>query len=184
MNALPSLSHKAETLAERFGLSYESLLGTRFAINVFIAAFVVWFTLREVGDRNPIWGIASMIASSDPQPEEARRMFRSRLINVLVGCAVGFCFLVLGGRSDWAIPLALAITVLISTYLVRVKTMWRQAPISAALVIAAGISAHSSLGGIYSGLHKVGEVIFGSLVGVFVSWMMSKVWLVKPPQKQ
>jgi uncharacterized membrane protein YccC len=124
-----------------------------------------------------------MVATCEPQPEEARRMFRSRLINVLVGCAVGFCFLLLGGRSHWTIPFALAITVLISTYLVRIKTMWRQAPITAAIVIAAAISSNSSRGGIYSGLHKVVEVIYGSMVGMLVSWMMSKVWLIRQSGK-
>jgi hypothetical protein len=89
----------------------------------------------------------------------------------------------LGGRSHWMIPFALAITVLISTYLVRIKTMWRQAPITAAIVIAAGISTKSSLGGIYIGLHKVAEVIYGSMVGMLVSWMMSKIWLISQPEK-
>ena len=44
-------------------------------------------------------------------------------------------------RSDWMLPFALAVTVLISSYVIRVKTMWRQAPITAAIVLAAGISA-------------------------------------------
>lgn len=183
MSALPSLSRKAETLAERLGLSYDQLLGYRFAVNVFLASTIVWFTLEKIADTNPIWAIASMVATSEPEPEEARRMFRSRLINVSVGCAVGFCILLLGGHTHWAIPFGLAIAVLISTYLVRVKTMWRQAPITAAIVIASGISAHSALRGIHNGLHKVAEVLYGSIVGMLVSWMMSKVWLIRQPEK-
>jgi len=49
----------------------------RFAINVFIATTIVWSTLKLLGDSNPIWAIASMVAASDPQPEEARRLFRA-----------------------------------------------------------------------------------------------------------
>jgi len=30
-------------------------------------------------------------------------------------------------------------------------------------------------------LYKVGEVIYGCIVGLTVSWLMSKVWLVRPP---
>jgi hypothetical protein len=30
-------------------------------------------------------------------------------------------------------------------------------------------------------MHKVAEVVFGCMVGLLVSWLMSKVWLVKPP---
>jgi uncharacterized membrane protein YccC len=185
MTEPPSLSSKAEALLERLGLSYEHLLGIRFAVNVFIATTIVWSALNLLDDTNPIWAIASMVAAAEPQPEEARRLFRSRLINVLVGCAVGFCFvLVGGGGSDWMLPLALAVTVLVSSYVVRIKTMWRQAPITAAVVIAAGISHSSTLGGVHHGLHKVAEVLFGCLVGLLVSWLMSKVWLVRPPAQR
>jgi uncharacterized membrane protein YccC len=165
---------------DRYGLSYEHLLGIRFAINAFIATTIVWFTLQSLGIRNPIWAIASMMAAADPEPMEARRMFRCRLVNVLVGCAVGFGSLLLG-NGDWMLPFAIAITVLISSYLVRVKTMWRQAPITAAIVLAAGITQGTRAAGFESGLYKVGEVIFGCIVGLVVSWLMSKVWLVKPP---
>jgi len=124
-----------------------------------------------------------MVAASDPQPLEAKRMFKARLSNVLVGCAIGLVFLLVGNAQDWMLPIALAVTVLISSFVVRIKTMWRQAPITAAVVIAAGIFQDSRLGGMSQGIHKVLEVIFGCLVGVIVSWLMSKVWLVKIPPK-
>lgn len=91
-----SLSEKAETLAERLGLTYERLLGFRFAINVLIASSIVWFSLGALHDTSPIWAIASLVAASDPEPQQARQLFRSRIINVLVGCVVGFAFLLLG----------------------------------------------------------------------------------------
>lgn len=152
------------------------LVGVRFALNVFIAAAILWFLLRRVADTNPIWAIASMIAASDPQVKEAARMFRSRMVNVLVGCAVGLVFLVVGGSSDWKLPLALAVTVLISSYVIHIPTMWRQAPITAAIVIAAGLTHQSKLSGIEHGLHKVAEVLLGCLVGLVVSFLMSRVW--------
>ena len=67
----------------------QDILGVRFALNVAIATVIVWYSLANIADTNPIWAIASMIAASDPQVSEAVRMFRSRIINVLVGCAVG-----------------------------------------------------------------------------------------------
>jgi uncharacterized membrane protein YccC len=158
------------------GFVQHDLLGVRFAVNVFIATAIVWFTLQHFADTNPVWAIASMVASSEPQVKEAARMFRCRLINVLVGGAVGLLFLVVGGSSEWKLPLALAVTVLISSYVVHVQTMWRQAPITAAIVIAAGLTHHSKLTGLEHGLHKVAEVLYGCLVGLFVSWLMSKLW--------
>lgn len=184
MSVRRHMARRAEALLERRGIANAQLLGARFAVNVFIAGAIVWFTLRAVADTNPIWAIASMVAASEPQPQEARRLFRSRVINVLVGCASGLCFLLAGGTNDWLLPLALAATVLVSTYLVRIKTMWRQGPITAAVVIAAGITSQSAHGGIVQGLHKVAEVIFGCLVGLAVSWLMAKVWLIRPAPEE
>jgi uncharacterized membrane protein YccC len=171
----------AQRLMDRWELRYEHLLGVRFAVNVFIATAIVWYGLTAIGDTKPIWGIASMVAASDPEVSEARRMFFARLINVLVGCAVGLAFLLFGGTRAWELPFALAVTVLLSSYVVQVKTMWRQAPISAAVVIASGIAMGAAKPGIREGLHKVLEVIIGCLVGLIVSWAMSKVWLIKKP---
>ena len=160
------------------------ITGIRFALNVFIGATILWFLLKDVSDSNPVWAIASMIAASDPQVKEAARMFRARIINVLVGCGVGLFFLLLGGHRDWKLPLALAVTVLISTYLVKISTMWRQAPITAAIVIASGITHNSKLTGIEHGLHKVAEVLLGCLMGLTVSYLMSRLWkLPDPPNK-
>ena len=175
-------SEKVEQLMKRFGIKFEHLLAMRFAVNVGIGTWIVWTTLRLIGDTNPIWAIASMVASSDPQPIEARKMFKARLINVAVGCIVGILFLYIAGAKEWMLPFALTTTVLISSFIVRIKTMWRQAPITAAIVIASAINEGSSITGLRRGFHKVEEVIFGCLVGLLVSWVMSKFWYVQPPK--
>ena len=152
------------------------LLGVRFAINVFVASALLWFLLRHIADTNPIWAIASMVAASDPQVKEAARMFRSRIVNVLVGCTVGLLVLVVGGPSEWKLPFALAVSVLLSSYVVRIQTMWRQAPITAAIVIAAGLTHHSKLSGVEHGLHKVAEVLLGCVMGLMISFLMATLW--------
>src|SRR4029077_20955767 len=113
---------------------------------------------------------------SEPQVREAQRMFRSLMINVMVGCVVGLVFLLVGGSSEWKLPLALAVTVLISSYVIHIQAMWRQAPITAAIVIASGLTHHSKLSGVEHGLHKVAEVLLGCVMGLLVSWIMSRVW--------
>ena len=155
----------------------QDILGIRFALNVAIATAIVWYSLAHIADTNPIWAIASMIAASDPQVNEAARMFRSRLINVLVGGAVGLLFLVVGGPTEWMLPLALAVTVLLSSYVVHIQTMWRQAPITAAIVIAASLSSHSQperrrawpAQGRRGGVRLPGRCLV-------VGWAMSRVW--------
>jgi hypothetical protein len=169
-----------QTPMTRFGLSYDRMEGWMLAVNVAIGTTIVWHTLHAISDTNPIWAIASMIASSDPQPGEARRMFRCRLANVAVGGGAGFIFLIVGGPQAWVLPLALAVTVLVSMYVVRIKTMWRQAPITAAIVIAAAVTTNSAAIGVTRGFHKMAEVVFGCLVGILVSLALSKVRFVQP----
>ena len=57
-----------------------------------------------------------------------------------------------------------------------VPVMWRQAPITAALVLASGFEKHSKLSGLEIGLRRVGEVILGCIVGFAVTWVISKIW--------
>jgi uncharacterized membrane protein YccC len=157
-------------------LHEDHLLGVRFAVNVFIASIIVWITLRFFTKASPIWAIASMIASSEPVVKQGLKMFRSRLINTMVGCAVGLLFLIVGEPTPWRLPFALAITVLLASYIVRIQVMWRQAPITAAIVIAGSLSEHSTMGGVESGLRRVIEVIFGCVVALAVSWLMARIW--------
>jgi uncharacterized membrane protein YccC len=173
-----------QTPMTRLGLSYDQMEGWMLAVNVAIGTTIVWHTLRAINDTNPIWAIASMIAASDPLPGEARRMFRCRLANVAVGGATGLIFLLAGGPQAWVLPLALAATVLVSMYLIRIKTMWRQAPITAALVIAAAVTQQSASVGVMHGVHKMGEVVFGCLVGILVTLVLARVRFVQPSAEE
>jgi uncharacterized membrane protein YccC len=129
-----------------------------------------------------------MLASSDPNVGVALEHLRSRLINAALGCATGLLFLMLGGwvggAMDWRLPLALAVTALVSSYIVRVPVMWRQAPITAAIVVASGIEHHSREVSIEIGLRRVGEVLFGCVVGLVVSWLISKIWPLHEPSTE
>ena len=158
--------------------------GVHLALNVFVATTLLWLVVRQWAGLNPIWAISAMLASSDPHVSVALSHVRSRLINAVLGCATGLVFLMLGGSvggaRDWTLPLALAATALISSYIVRVPVMWRQAPITAAIVVASGIEHHSREVSIEIGLRRVGEVLFGCLLGLGVSWLISKIW--QPPE--
>ena len=158
-------------------------VGIHFAANVFVATTLIWVMLRTFADLNPIWAISSMIAASDPVVKQALRTFRGRIINSLVGCTVGLIVLVVGGTNEWKLPLAMAVAVLVSAYVVREQVMFRQAPITAAIVIAAGLEKHSKLTGVELGVLRVGEVLLGCIVGVLVTWCMSKLWPVPEPPK-
>jgi len=154
--------------------------GIHYAVSLFIATTVLWLIAELYGDTNPIWAISSMVATSDPQLSQARSTFRGRILNTLLGCAVGLTFVALG-RTEWQLPVAMAVTVLLSTYVVRIPTMWRQAPITAAIVIAGGLSHHDRLQALDQGVDRVVEVLFGCVVGIVVAWGLSKIWPLPAP---
>ena len=157
----------------------DELRGVHYAVNLFLATTVLWIVVKVYGDYNPIWAISSMVATSDPQMKQSLATFRGRLINTVVGCAIGMLSLAVG-RTDWQLPVAMAMSVLVSSYVVRVEAMWRQAPITAAIVIAGSLQHHDKLGAFEQGAMRVGEVLFGCLVGIACAWLMSKLWPLPP----
>ena len=159
-------------------------LGIHFAANIFVATTLLWLILRTYADLNPIWAISSMIAASDPVVQQALKTFRGRMINSLLGCATGMVVLVVGGSSEWKLPLALSLAALLSSYVVRQQVMFRQAPITAAIIIASGLEKHSKLTGVELGLRRVGEVLLGCLIGMAVTWGISKIWPLPEAKKE
>ena len=157
-------------------------VGVHFALNIFIATTILWLVLHLAAGLDPIWAISSMIAASHPDVKQAVKTFWGRITNAAVGCAVGLLFLVIGGSNDWRLPLALAVTVLLSSYVVRAQgSWWLQAPITAAIIIASGLEHHSDKLSIEIGLRRVAEVLFGCLLGLAVSWLISKIWPLPDP---
>jgi uncharacterized membrane protein YccC len=156
--------------------------GLHFSANIFVATTVLWIILRKFAGLNPIWAISSMIAASDPVVKTAMKTFHGRMVNSLLGCAVGMLVLVVGGPNEWKLPIALAAAAFVSAYVVRVQVMFRQAPITAAIIIASGLEKHTKLSGVELGARRVAEVLLGCVVGVAVSWIMSKVWPISYPK--
>lgn len=150
--------------------------GIHYAVSIFFATAVLWITVHELAKSNPIWAISSMVATSDPSTKQSILLFRSRVINTLVGCAVGLLFIAVGGSKVITLPMAMATTVLVSSYVVRIPTMWRQAPITAAFVIAAGLAHHSRIKGLQAGMDRVFQVLFGCVIGLAVGWLVSVLW--------
>ena len=155
--------------------------GIHYAVSIAIATSVLWILVHKLAEQNPIWAISSMVATSDPLMKTAVTTFRARIINSLVGCAIGLVFIAIGGTHVITLPIAMAATVLVSSYIVRIPTMWRQAPISAAFVIAAGLEHQSRINGLEAGGFRMAEVLFGCVVGLAVAWLVSVVWPLPEP---
>jgi uncharacterized membrane protein YccC len=103
--------------------------GIHYAVSIFFATAILWVLVHKMAEANPVWAISSMVATSDPEMKQAMQILRARIANTLVGCLVGLVFIGIGGDKLLTLPLAMAATVLLSSYVVRIQTMWRQAPI-------------------------------------------------------
>ena len=158
--------------------------GIHYAVSIFIATIVLWICVHHLAKANPVWAISSMVATSDPLMKQALLFFRARLTNTLVGCAVGLLFIAIGGSHLITLPIAMAVTVLLSSYVVRMPTMWRQAPITAAFVIAAGYEHHARVGALKAGFSRVTEVLLGCIVGLLVAWFVSRAWPLPEPMEK
>ena len=150
--------------------------GVHYAVSIFVATAILWVLVHKMAQTKPVWAISSMVATSDPAMKQAVLILRSRVINTLAGCIVGLIFIGIGGPNMFLLPLAMAVTVLLSSYVVRIPTMWRQAPISAAFIIAAGLEHQSRKDGLLAGAMRMDEVLFGCVVGIIVAWIVSVVW--------
>jgi uncharacterized membrane protein YccC len=151
-------------------------LGLHYAARILVASSLLWFTLTVVAEQNPIWAISSMVAVMEPNLQVARRNFWARVANTLIGGAMGLAFVFAAGPRAWVLPLAMAATVLVTSYVVRVQTYWKIAPITAALVMASSLEYHSRRGGELAGLRRLGEVILGSAMALVVAFAFSRLW--------
>lgn len=104
------------------------------------------------------------------------------MTNAAVGCAVGLAVLLTGQSSELKMPIAISIAVLVSSYFVRIPTMWRQAPITAAFVISASLTHHSRVNALQAGAKRMAEVLYGCVVGLVIAWIVSRVWPEAPKE--
>src|SRR5215472_4469885 len=89
--------------------------GVHYAVSIFIATALLWFLLHRMTESNPVWAISSMVATSDPEMKQAVLLLRSRVLNTLVGCFVGLLVIAIGGPHVLGLPIAIAVTVLLSS---------------------------------------------------------------------
>lgn len=155
--------------------SLRKIKSLRHASDIFWGTLVLWVVLRGIGDRNPIWAIISFIVVSDPDLHIAWPSFISRFFNTLTGCVIGILSLAIFGPVEWILPLALALTVLVCTNLIKTPGSWKIGPATTALVLTSALVEKSSAVGFEQSLRRAEEVLLGSLVALLLSWATSKI---------
>jgi uncharacterized membrane protein YccC len=149
--------------------------GMHYAVRILIGCAIVWFVLDRFHHPNPLWALISVIIVTEPELSAAFLAFNSRIINTLIGCAVGLSFLYLLGPSHWSILLGIIISVIICTSFIRVPGSWRVAPVTVAVLMTPSILGGGRAAGLATAIDRTIEVLIGSAVALLITYVASFV---------
>jgi uncharacterized membrane protein YccC len=145
--------------------------GLQYAIRILIGCVVVWFVLQHTNRRNPLWALISVITVTEPELSAAFLAFNSRIVNTLIGCAVGLSVLYLLGPSFWSILLGVIVSVFLCTSLIRVPGSWRVAPVTVAIVMTNGVIGGAPTAGLAAAVERTEEVLLGSATALLITYV-------------
>jgi uncharacterized membrane protein YccC len=143
--------------------------GFEYALRILAGCILVWYTLHHTRLHNPLWALISVITVTEPELHAAWRAFLSRILNTLVDAAVGMALLYLLGPGFWEILLAITLSIVICTHLIKVPGSWRLAPVTVAIVMTPSVLAASQAAGIGTAIARTEEVLIGSAAALLIT---------------
>ncbi len=145
-----------------------------YAFRILLGGVIVWWSLDYVGDDKKIFAIISVIVVSEPDIALLRQSATSRIINTLIGSALGLVFMLFMGINYWSLIMAVAFSVLISTSFKKYPTSWKLAPVTVVIIIIPAITEHENYKlAMQVALERTGEVLYGSLVAFVLGLLFS-----------
>lgn len=144
--------------------------GLQYAVRIFVGCVIVWFILDYLAHRNSLWALISVITVTEPERNAALLAFNSRIVNTLIGCAIGLCFLYLLGPSFWSILLGIIASVIVCTNFVRVPGSWRVSPVTVAIVMTPSFLGGSPTPGLLAAIQRTEDVLLGSAVALIITF--------------
>jgi uncharacterized membrane protein YccC len=149
--------------------------GLQYAVRILIGSVIVWFVLDRVNHHNPLWALISVIMVTEPELSAAFLAFNSRIVNTVIGCAVGLSFLYLLGPSYWSILLGIIVSVVICTSLIRVPGSWRVAPVTVAIIMTPSVLGGGRAAGLTTAIDRTEEVLLGSAAALLITYVASLI---------
>src|SRR5229473_3225198 len=147
--------------------------GWQYAVRILIGCVIVWFVLNRINHPNPLWALISVIIVTEPELSAAFLAFNSRIVNTLIGCAIGLSFLYLVGPSHWSILLGIIVSVIICTSLIRVPGSWRVAPVTVAILMTPSVLGGGRSTGLAVAIDRTEEVLLGSAAALLITYVAS-----------
>src|SRR5689334_812505 len=106
-----------------------------YASRIVTGCLIVWWSLSLFGAATKIFAIISVIVVSEPDTDLLRQSAVSRIINTVIGGALGLLSMYVIGINLASLLVALTISVLISTSFKKYPMSWKLAPATVAIVI-------------------------------------------------
>ena len=141
---------------------------------ILIGACIAWFGLQALGINNPIWAVITVMLVSDPDFNTTRSLATVRIINTIIGCALGLGSLMLFGYSPLAIILTSACTVLVVTSIPQYPTNWRLAPVTVLILMDAGRIAATHRDEIQYALMRASEIGAGCVIAMVLAVLYTR----------
>ena len=163
------------TIAETPAPAAPQPSGLQYAVRILIGSVIVWFVLDRVHHHNPLWALISVIMVTEPELSAAFLAFNSRIVNTVIGCAVGLSFLYLLGPSYWSILLGIIVSVVICTSLIRVPGSWRVAPVTVAIIMTPSVLGGGRAAGLTTAIDRTEEVLLGSAAALLITYVASLI---------
>jgi uncharacterized membrane protein YccC len=145
------------------------IAGLELSLRIVIGAAIVWLIASRFAHHDPLWGMVSVVIVSDTELNAALTAFRGRVLNTLIGCAIGLLALYAMGPQSWSILVAMSVAVLVSSNFALTVPAWRIAPVTVAIVMMPGLLIGSRTAGTPVALTRAAWVLVGSAVAVVVS---------------
>jgi len=161
------------TIAEAPAPAVPQPSGLQYAVRILIGCAIVWFVLDRVNHPNSLWAVISVIIVTEPELSAAFLAFNSRIVNTLIGCAIGLSFLYLLGPSHWSILLGIVVSVVICTSFIRVPGSWRVAPVTVAILMTPSVLDGGRAAGLVTAIDRTEEVLLGSAVALLLTYVAS-----------
>jgi uncharacterized membrane protein YgaE (UPF0421/DUF939 family) len=154
---------------------FRRIAGVELSIRIVIAAGIVWLIAGLFPHHDPLWGMVSAVIVSDTELNASLTAFRGRVLNTIIGCAIGLLALYVLGIESWSVLVAMLVAVLFSSNFALTVPAWRIAPVTVVIVMMPGLLMGSRTAGISIALNRTVWVLVGSAVAVLVSLLFAFV---------
>lgn len=136
-------------------------------VGVLLLGLVFW----RVGTGNPVWAVTAFVLAYDPDMKTALASGMNRLVQNLVGAVLAVMAILLFDTHRWALPVALAVSVLYCGFVLKFKDGWRALMVTVALIIGSALlEPHTEF---QIALMRAVEVATGGFLAVLLSWPYS-----------